>query len=301
MSRPKLFDGLMRPKVLFDTNAVRYFFGRDGFTEEELARLRERVLRLAALDELRVVLTTVVGWELTKFYFLPDFGPAQYERMQRFIVAAGSQWALKHEHRRRRLELQKRRKLRDVEVFDACDVEVTVRMRCDPEEARRIFEMQKGLKDVEREKEARVRQAAVEGLAKNSPDWKASLDVDLSDGWDRMVKTFVKMEMRKVARREGLRLAGWQWPLPREVPTFWYAESFYAAKVRHVFVDSKKELTSKKSLEAMPDMLDSVHFRDAAYVDCLVTQDAVFRDVGAGARVPLLMTSFDEFARMVLA
>jgi hypothetical protein len=297
---PKLVAVRGKPKVLLDTNAVRYLFGRDGFTEEELARVRERLAQLAAADLIRVVLTTPVGWELTKFYFLPDFGPERYIEMVRFIVTVGSQWALDHEHNRKHLELVKGRRLRDSEVFNACDVEKTMAMQRDEVDVRRIFEMQKGLKDAERAKEAAVRQTAVDELAKADVAWKANLDRDLSEAWERTVKNFVKIETRRAAKDYGLRIVGAQWPKPRDMPTFWYSESFYAAKVRHVFVDSKKQLKSNSSLDSMPDMLDGTHFRDAAYADILVTQDEAFRAVAAATRLPLVVLSFDEFARALL-
>jgi hypothetical protein len=82
---------------------------------------------------------------------------------------------------------------------------------------------------------------------------------------------------------------------------FWYGESFYLAKILSVFVDTKKQLTSKNSIKAMPDLMDATHFRDAAYSHVLVTQDANFRTVASMARTGLRIVSFDEFARNMLA
>ena len=43
------------------------------------------------------------------------------------------------------------------------------------------------------------------------------------------------------------------------------------------------------------------HFRDVAYADILVTQDADFLEVARLARTALRMLTFDEFARKTLA
>lgn len=299
---PDLLAVQAKPKVLLDTNAIRYLFGRDGFAPAEFELIRARLARLAAADMVRVVVTTPLMWELSKFYFLEDFGPARYREMLRYYVTVGCQWAMKNEHARCRLEITSRRRLRDSEVFDACDVQSTLTMHEDEAEVRRIYEMQRGLKDDERAKEAAVRQATAEELEKNDPAWRSNLDRAFSEAeWVRTVKQYVRMASRDFARKNGLRVVGAQWPKPRDMPTFWYSQSFYAAKARRVFVDSKKELTSKKAVRDMPDMLDVTHFRDAAYVDILVSQDEVFREVAAATRLPLEVVSFDDLARSLLS
>jgi hypothetical protein len=68
-----------------------------------------------------------------------------------------------------------------------------------------------------------------------------------------------------------------------------------------VFVDTKKQLTSNKSLKAMPDLMDATHFRDAAYADVLVTHDEDFRTVAERASTGLKIMTFDDFARLLLS
>lgn len=54
--------GRARPKVLIDTNAVRYLFERDGFSADDLNRVRDRLQQRASVDDVRIVLTTPIGW-----------------------------------------------------------------------------------------------------------------------------------------------------------------------------------------------------------------------------------------------
>ena len=88
---------------------------------------------------------------------------------------------------------------------------------------------------------------------------------------------------------------------PENLPTYWFQESFYMAKVGFVLVDSKKVLDSKKSLKAMPNLIDTNHFVDAAYANILVTQDDDFLKVARLAKTSLKILTFDEFAAALLA
>jgi hypothetical protein len=295
--------GPSRPKVLLDTNAVAYLFNREGFTSEELSSVRERIRRRAALDEVRPVLTVPRGWELAKFYSEPGFGPHSYREMIRFVVAVGAGWVLKNEYERMVLELRRRRKLTDAEAFDACDVETTLKDYCSDEvRIRNVQDMLRQQKEGERSVEREKREATQTDFEQRCGDgWRIVLARALEERWERTVASFARLEMRRFARQQNLRLVGAQWPHATSAPTFWYSESFYAAKVKRIFVDSQKDLVSNKSLKDMPDMVDATHFRDTAYVDALVTQDAVFAEVAKAARVRLAVVTFDDFARDVLA
>jgi hypothetical protein len=61
--------GRAKPKILLDTNAVRYCFDRQERTALELQQLRQRMLALADAEQARFVLTMPVLWELTRFLF----------------------------------------------------------------------------------------------------------------------------------------------------------------------------------------------------------------------------------------
>jgi len=123
---------------------------------------------------------------------------------------------------------------------------------------------------------------------------------DSKERWTAVVRDFAKREMREDAAAIGLRMRPGSWPGPDYLPTFWFGESFYFAKILFVFVETEKELTSKNSLKAMPDMMDATHFRDAAYADVFVTQDENFHAVAVRARTGLRIMSFDEFATHIL-
>jgi hypothetical protein len=295
-----IFDSIARPRVLLDANAVRYCFGRLGFTTEELEQLRKAMRELARTDLVRFVTTHPVGWELTQVYFDERLGPSAYAEHQAFYLAISSEWVVKNEYERMRLELQRGRRLTISEAFMRVDIPTTMRMQGDPKYLRQLHDMQRQHKDEERAEEESRRVAVVAELDAKVPDWRTTFPLEAATAWTKVVRNFAKGEMRQFAKKHGIRIAPSAWPRPDDLPTFWYSESFYTAKVLFVFIDTKKPLTSKGSLNAMPDMMDATHFRDAAYADLLVTQDENFRTVAEKARTGLKILSFDEFARLVL-
>jgi hypothetical protein len=141
----------------------------------------------------------------------------------------------------------------------------------------------------------------VTALDAADPNWKDTFRAEAADAWTKVVRGFAKRAMREAAKKFRLRIPSSSWPRPDALPTFWHQESFYVAKVCYVLVDSQKQLTSKKSLDAMPDMLDRTHYGDAAYADILVTQDENFLKVATIARTALKVLTFDDFAKRVLA
>jgi hypothetical protein len=296
-----VIDSLARPRVLLDANAVRYCYGRPGFTTAELEQLRRAMRELARTDLVRFVTTHPVGWELTQVYFDQSLGPAAYAEHLEFYLAISSEWVVKNEYQRMRLELQLGRRLTLPEAFMRVDIPTTMRMQQAPAYLKQLHDMQRQHKDDERAQEAAKRTTLVAELDAKVPNWRTTFPLEAAAGWTKVVRGFAKGEMRRFAKEHGIRIAPSAWPRPDDLPTFWYGESFYTAKVLFVFIDTNKQLTSKSSLNAMPDMMDATHFRDAAYADVLVTQDENFRTVAEKARTGLKILSFDEFARLVLA
>lgn len=294
-----VFPGLARPTVLLDANAVRYCFKREGFTEAQLAELRRRILELSRRDLIRPFITTPVGWELTAVH--GEEGEAAYLTLREFYLRLGAGRAIKNDWERKKLELTVRRKLKRTEAFVGFDFDVTMVMHRDAAYVAKLHAMQREHKDQERAAEANRRTALVATLDAQFPDWKAGYQRDSNERWSAVVRDFAKREMREDAATMGLRVRPGSWPRPDYLPTFWFGESFYFAKILFVFVETEKELTSKKSLKAMPDMMDATHFRDAAYADVFVTQDENFRAVALRARTGLRIMSFDEFATQILA
>jgi hypothetical protein len=282
--------------VLFDANALRYCFGRDGFSREELEELRTALRELSDRDLLRPITTNAVGYELTSVYF--DEGPQKYRELLEFVLRLGSQRVLKTHEDREILELKRGRRLRHSEVFDQCDSATTLER--DPQYIRDVHLSQRNAKDSERDDEAQKRLAVMTAAKEVDADWKTTFADRASADWPRLVRGFVKYEMRKCAKKHGLRIATNAWPRPDDLPTFWFGESFYVSKILHVLVESKKDLISKSSIAAMPDLFDATHFRDAAYADVLVTQDADFLAVARAAKTGVKVASFDDFARRIL-
>ena len=293
-----VIDSIARPLVLLDANAVRYCFKRDGFTAAELERLRKTMRELARLDLVRFVITHPVGWELTQVYF--EESPQAYADLIEFYFAIGTEWVVKNEYERQQLELRLGRKLKLSEAFKRIDLPTTMRMNQDANYIQQLHDMQRKHKDDERANEAAKRLALVPALDAAVPNWRTSFAREASGMWTKVVRHFAKQEMRRAAKDFGMRIAPSSWPRPDNLPTFWYGESFYVAKILFVFVDTNKQLTSKNSLNAMPDLMDATHFRDAAYSDVLVTQDQDFRAVAGIARTGVKAISFDEFVRRVL-
>ena len=294
-----VIDSIARPLVLLDANAVRYCFKRDGFAVGDLERLRKVMREFVRRNLVRFVITHPVGWELTQVYF--EESPQAFAALMEFYLALGSEWVVKNEHERRRLELSVGRKLKLPEAFMRVDHATTTRMHEDATYIKQLHDMQRKHKDDERANEASKRLALIPALDEAVPDWKTSFANEAATTWTKVVRRFARQEMRKAAEDFGMRIAPSSWPRPDNLPTFWYGESFYLAKVLFVFVDTNKQLTSKKSLNAMPDLMDATHFRDAAYSDVLVTQDENFRSVARAARTGVKVLSFDEFAARLLA
>lgn len=297
-----VINSIARPLVLLDANAVRYCFKppQDMLTADEVERLRKTMRELARLDYVRFVVTQPVGWELTQVY--DEEGPQAYTDLVEFHLAIGSEWVLIHEHKRKPLELRLGRKLKLTEAFPTrVELSTSLAMHRDPNHVKQLHDMQREHKDKEFAEEATKRLALVPALDAAVPDWRTTFHDEAATKWTKVVRGFAKQEMRELAKELGLHIAPTAWPRPDNLPTFWYGESFYVAKVLSVFVDTKKRLTSNKSLKAMPDMMDATHFRDAAYADVLVTHDANFAAVAARARTGLLVLSFDDFARRILA
>jgi hypothetical protein len=291
-----VIDSMLRPFVLLDANAVRDCFRREAFSTADLARLRKTMRELARQDLVRFIVSQPVGWELTQVYF--DEGPQPYQELVEFHLTIGSEWVLMNEHERRLLELRHGRKLRLSEAFPTrLDIPTSIAMHKDPGRVKKLHDMQRGHKDDERTNEAGKRTALLPALDATVPNWRTSLPLEAATMWTDFVRCFASWDVRKVAAQHGL-----AWSVrPDDLPTFWFDNSFYIAKFLSVFVDTKKKLTSNRSLNAMPDMMDATHFRDAAYADILVTQDQNFLKVAAKARTELRLMTFDEFARLVLA
>jgi hypothetical protein len=282
------------PRILFDTNAVRSFFRERGVLAAALPELRQRTRLAAATGSLRAVGTEPVIWELTSL--VEEEGRAHYVDVIRFYVGLAHQWWMLNEYGRMRLELRRRRPLADNEVFTVQDQDKVLGRCLNQTWIEETYKRRRADKDAERSDEHSIREEAVRALDEASPDWRALLTDEMSpEQFEKAVATRVRLEMKREARREGLRPAGHQWPLPRRVPTFWFSESFTLAKALRVFA-GKKGVLSKSSIDATPDMLDATHFRDAAYVDVFVTNDANLRDVAAGARVPIRVVTLEEFA-----
>jgi hypothetical protein len=291
-----VIDSIVRPLVLLDANAVRYCFKRQGFSDAALKRLRETMRELARQDLVRFIVSQPVGWELTQVRF--EEGPQPYEDLVEFQLTIGSEWVLMNEHERRVLELRHGRRLRLSEAFPTrVDIPTSLAMHKDPDCVKTLHDMQRKHKDDERAKESAKRMALVPELDAAIPNWKTSLPHEATTMWDDFVRDLAAWDVREVAQEHGL-----AWSVrPDDLPTFWFDNSFYLAKFLSVFVDTKKELTSKNSLNAMPDMMDATHFRDAAYADVLVTQDENFLRVATKAKTGLRLLTFDDFARLVLA
>jgi hypothetical protein len=285
------------PLVLLDANAIRNHFRPRARPADELARIRARALDAKRSERARFVMTQPLLWELTSI--VGQDGRDRYDEALRFYTDLGHEWFIRAEHEREPLELRRRRPLLVSEVFQEAPAPRTIVDHCGAEDWIALQQRQlREAKDRERNDEARARSAVAQHSERHvGPAWRVQLGAELSgDEWDRNVSGMVRVEMRRAARRHRLRVAGWAWPRPKDVPTFWYGESFLAAKARHVFVESRRELTSNASLQDMPDVLDATHFRDAAYADVLVTNDAAFAKVARAARVPLRVVTFDEYA-----
>jgi hypothetical protein len=291
-----VIDSIARPLVLLDANAWRYCFKRDGFIAADLDRLRTTMRELARLDYVRFIATHPVGWELTQVY--DQEGAQAYADLVEFNITVTSEWVLMNEHDRRVLELRYGRKLKLSEAFPTrVDIPTTLGWHKDPTYVKKLHDMQRGHKDRERANEAAKRTAVVPALDALDPNWKTNFRDEAAARWAAVVRGFASEEVRKVAQEAGL-----AWSVrPDDLPTFWFSESFYVAKFLSVFIDTEKKLTSKKSLNVMPDMMDATHFRDAAYADILVTQDENFLKVASKAQTGLCLMTFDDFARLLLA
>ena len=282
------------PRILFDTNAVRSFFRERGVPLAMLPELRQRARSAVATGALRVVGTQPVLWELTSL--IQEEGLANYTDVISFYIGLAHRWWMLDEYSRMRLELRCRRPLADNEVFAVHDQDKMLGLCLNPIWIEEKYKWQRAEKDAERTSELSVREKAVRALDEASTNWRSLLLQEMSpEQFDSAVSTRVRLEMKRVARRQGLRLAGHQWPLPRLVPTFWFSESFTMAKALRVFA-GKKGVISKRSIDATPDMFDATHFRDAAYVDVFVTNDANLLDVAEGARVPIRVVTLEGFA-----
>jgi hypothetical protein len=294
-----VIDSIARPLVLLDANAVRYCFKRDGFTPAQLERLRNAVRKLAQLNLVRFMFTRPVDWELTQVYF--EESSAAYAELLGFYTAISGEWVLLPEYERRELELRRGRKLKVPEAYPTrLDIPRFMRER-DAIQVQQLHDMQREHKDREAAAEAAKRTALLPFLDKDFPGWRVKFAADATDHWTKVVRGFAKDEMRKLAKKIGLCIAPGSWPPPPNLATFWFGESWYVAKFLCVFIETKKQLSSKKSLKWMPDMIDATHFRDAAYADVLVTHDEAFRTVAARASTGLKVMTFDDLAHLVLS
>lgn len=219
-------------------------------------------------------------------------------RLVEFQLTIGSEWVLMNEHERRALELRQGRGLRLSEAFPTrVDLPTSLALHKDRDCVKKLHDMQRKHKDEERAKEAAKRLALVPALDAAIPNWRTSLPQEAATMWTDFVRDLAAWDVREVAQEHGL-----AWSVrPDDLPTFWFDNSFYLAKFLSVFVDTKKKLTSNNSLNAMPDMMDATHFRDAAYADVLVTQDDNFLKVATKGQTWLRLLTFDDFARLVRA
>jgi hypothetical protein len=157
---------------------------------------------------------------------------------------------------------------------------------------RQEYKTQCDRKEEERNEEKAKREATRADFEKiYGPEWQDKLRAQLRDQWDEFVDSCVDWNRREFVTAHHIEM-GDQWPAPRDTPTFWYSESFYAAKFWRVFVETEN-LVSNRAMKRTPDMMDATLFRDTAYADALVTGDengAAYRRTarhkGAAVRVP---------------
>jgi hypothetical protein len=289
---------------LLDTNAVRDLFRVRKVAASVLPQLRARIMELASNEEVRFVMTQPVLWELTSI--IDDQTPGEggrglYEQTVGFYAEVGQRWYLKHEYDRKRLELKLRWRLTPAEAFEQINPRGLLDERLLNDDWIKLKAgQQQGEKLEERQEEANKRSETIEEMvAKLGPDWRSKLANDFAlDKREAVVRKFVRLELRRWARREKREIRGAAWPVPHHLPTFWFSESFYFAKVRRVWVDKPaRDVLSRSSIKDMPDLIDATHFRDAAYADVLVTSDQILTEVGNAAGVALRIVDLAEFAR----
>lgn len=287
-----------QPLVLLDANAIRNLFRPRRIPEDWLARLRGEILTRVRHLQLRVVATQPILWELTGIIDDTEYGGLdRYEAAVRFLAEAAHDWWLKHEYERKHLELHRRRLLTNVEAFLEFRPSDMVAQCLVPERISTYQRLHRQEKDRERSKEGALRRTVVEALQKRVGDkWRDELREQLTHHFDETVRANTRLEMRRFARLKGLTIRGASWPLPERAPTFWYGEAFLMSKAQHVFLDDRGDLTSGRSVQRMPDLIDATHFKDAAYVHILVTDDANFTAVARRARTSLRVMSLVDFA-----
>lgn len=287
-----------QPLVFLDTNAVRNLFRPRDLPAEWLQRFRAEILARVEGHSLRIVATQPLIWELTSIIDDAEYGGmGAYEEAITFVANAASKWWMKHEWERKRRELRLRRPLRNTEAFAEFEPSAFVAQCLDAERIATYQRLNREEKARERNREAGLRQEVVDELQRRVGDgWRDELRESIENHWVESIRRNTRVEMRRQARRERMTIRGPQWPLPERAPTFWFGESFWLSKVRHVFLNERADLTSRTSVRNTPDLVDSTHFRDAAYVHILVTNDANFTAVASGARTNLVIMTLVDFA-----
>lgn len=288
-----------QPLVLLDTNAIRNLFRPRRLPMPWLAGLRDEVLARVNRRQLRVVATQPLLWELTGIIEDEEYGGlGRYEEAITFLAEAAHEWWLKHEYERKRLELRRRCLLRNVDAFQEFRPAELIAQCLDPQRIATYQRLHRQEKDRERRREAALRLEVVEELRRRVGDnWRDELRDSLTNHWLETVRKHTRLEMRRFAQRERISIRGAQWPLPERAPTFWYGEAFHMSKARHVFLDGRGDIASGRSVQRMPDLIDATHFKDAAYVHVLVTDDTNFTAVANGARTLLTVETLVEFGR----
>ena len=299
--------GLAKPKILFDTNVVRDMFrSRQGRDEATLARIRERTVALTSDGAIRPVMTQPVLWELGSI--LDDETPGEggremHEMVVRFYLELTHERLMLHEPPRQRLEIETAMPLRDHQVISVASLGEWLTRALDEQWSRKHLEQLHDAKDADRAEEGKKREATRAEFRKRFGDaWEQGLADALSPAtWVETITKNTADEIRQHARKEGLLSHNRALPSPRAARTFWYGESFYFSKARHVFVaNPKKDLLSNSAIKAMPDLVDMTHLRDSAYVDVMVSSDTNLLAVAREARVPTRFLTFAEYATEIM-
>ena len=298
--------GHAKPKILFDTNVVRNMFrSRQGRDEATLERIRERTIALTTSGAIRPVMTQPVLWELGSI--LDDATPGEggkemHEKVVRFYLELAHERLMLHEPVRQRLELESAMPLRDHQVIFPAELAHWLANALNEEWSRKHLEQLHAVKDSDRAEERKKREATRAEFQKRFGDaWEQGLADALSPAtWEETITKNTADEIRKHARKEGMLSRNRALPSPRAARTFWYGESFYFSKARHVFVaNPKKDLLSNSAIKAMPDLVDMTHLRDSAYVDVMVSSDTNLLAVALEARVQTRFLTFEEYAREI--
>lgn len=296
--------GLAKPKILFDTNVVRDMFrSRQGRDEATLERIRARTVALTDAGAIRPVMTQPVLWELGSI--LDDTASGEggreiHEKVVRFYLELTHERLMLHEHERQRIEIEVGMPLRDHQVIVDAPLDYWLGNALDQEWSRKHLEQLHAAKDADRAEERKKREDTRAEFQKRFGDaWEEGFaDMLAPATWEATITKNTADEIRKFATKEKLVRRGRAMPPPRAARTFWYGESFYFSKARHVFVARpEKDLLSNSAIKSTPDLVDMTHLRDSAYFNVMVSSDVNLLAVAREARVSTRFLTFEEFAR----